>query len=240
MTAINKYGVDMRAHELMRRCPNLQSVTLGHPTSLKPITIRWMASHCKQLRTLSIGALESYPFMLECDFSSLVGLRTIIFTTTPLLCSSLLTLPWTLQELHLVRMETLDTATMIAFFEHHRQRQEQDRDHGRITRLAIERCRRLVDDMTTWIPVHQLNWLSLSGRDIKDDHILAILSMRGDLDTLMLDNTLITTRVLDFVDSFRGGHGDDDDGTAGRCRLRIKELVLTNNINLPLDKQRSL
>jgi hypothetical protein len=96
-----------------------------------------------------------------------------------------------------------------------------------------------VADMTTWIPVQQLNWLSLSGRDIKDEHILALLSMHGDLDTLVLDNTLITTRVLDFLDSFRGGYGDDD-GTEHRCRLGIKELVLTNNINLPLNKQTSI
>lgn len=137
-------------------------------------------------------------------------------------------------------MDSLDTDTMMAFFAHHQQRQEQDRDHGRITRLAIERCRRLVDDMTRWMPLQQLDWLSLSGRDFKDEHILGLLSMRGDLDTLVLDNTLITTSVLDFLDSFRGGFGDEDDGAERRCRLRIQELVLTNNIHLPLDKQQSI
>ncbi|CAO3585985.1 unnamed protein product [Absidia cylindrospora] len=243
LTPINKYGVDMRAHELISRCPNLISVTLGHPTSLKPTTIRWMARHCKRLRMLSIGALESFPFMLECDFSSLVGLTTMTFTTTPLLCSSFLTLPRTLEELHLVLMDTLDTKTMIAFF-HYRQQQQQQQDgemtvHNGITRLEIHRCPRITNDMATWLPMDQLKWLSLSGPDLRDEHLIPVLSMTGTLDTLILENTQITTKVLDFLHTrtTSGGDGDGDGNTGRRCRVQINELYLNKNTNLSVDMQ---
>ncbi|ORZ22204.1 hypothetical protein BCR42DRAFT_405705 [Absidia repens] len=235
MTAINKYGVDMRAHELIQRCPNLQSVTLGHPTSLKPATIQWLARNCKRLRTLSVGALESFPFMLECDFSSLDGLETMVFSTTPLLSSSLLTLPRTLKELHLVRMDTLDTDTMITFFQHHHERQRNESNHECITRLAIHRCPRLLNGMTKWLPLNQLKWLSLSGPDICDDHVIDVLTQRGSLDTLVLDNTQITTKTLDFLNSFTTGNSRTS--AAGQCSLKIKHLHLTKNINVAMDKQ---
>ncbi|KAI8340095.1 hypothetical protein BC941DRAFT_419362 [Chlamydoabsidia padenii] len=168
--------------------------------------------------------------MLECDFSSLLSLNKIIFTTTPLSHSSFFTLPPNLKELRLIQMDTLDTATMVSFFEHGR------RDHNLITRLAINRCPRLLDKITTWLPLHQLEWLFLSGRDIKDQHILAVLTMAGELDTLVLDNTQITTRVLDFMDSLGGGGGDDN-SFVDQCRLHIKQLVMTNNNNIPPHKQ---
>ncbi|KAI8343172.1 hypothetical protein BC941DRAFT_410606 [Chlamydoabsidia padenii] len=213
LTAINKYGVDKRAHDLIQRCPNLRSITLGHQTSLTPATVQWMARHCKKLCTLSIGALESFPFMLECDFSGLTGLNTMIFTGTPLCFSSLMTLPHSLQELHLVRMEALDTHTMLSFFKHRKG----------ITRLAIHRCSQLLDEMTYWLPLNQLKWLSLAGPDVNDDHVINILSMVGDLDTLALDNTQITTKVLDHIIS--------------RSRLQLKTLYLINNYNIARDQQ---
>lgn len=231
MTAINKYGVDMRAHALIKCCPNLQTVTLGHPTSLRPATIQWMARHCKQLRTLSIGALESFPFMMECDFSSLTGLTTMIFTTTPLHSSSLLTLPRSLQELHLVRMDALDTKTMTLFFDHHQEKLGEG--HDCITRLALHRCPQLLDDMTRWLPLHQLKWFSLSGPDVNDGHVMSILSKPGDLDTLVLDNTQVTMKVLDLMVSASKAIGVDKT----RCHLRIKAVLLTKNFNIPRDKQ---
>ena len=59
LTSVNRYGINMRAHKLIKHCPNLLSVTLGHPTSVKPSTILMMARHCKKLHSLQIGGLES-------------------------------------------------------------------------------------------------------------------------------------------------------------------------------------
>ncbi|KAI8092658.1 uncharacterized protein BX664DRAFT_327835 [Halteromyces radiatus] len=223
LTPINKYGVDMRTHELIRHCPNLKSVTLGHPTSLKPTTIRWMARYCKQLETLSVGALESFPFMLECDFSNLNSLKKIVFSTTPLLNSSLLTLPRSLQQLHLIRMDSLDTETMTAFF----QQRQTKRNYEKITHLAIHRCPRLLENMTSWLPLNHLKWLSLSGLDVRDEHVIALLSMPGELDRLELKNTQITTKTLNFLATARSC-----DSAAGQRRLEVKELRLDKNLNL--------
>lgn len=41
----------------------------------------------------------------------------------------------------------------------------------------------------TWLPMDQLEWLSLSGLDIRDEHGIAIFSMTGMLDTLILRKT---------------------------------------------------
>jgi hypothetical protein len=128
-------------------------------------------------------------------------------------------------------MDALDTGTMISFFEHHQDKQGEG--HDSITRLALHRCPQLLDDMTRWLPLHQLKWFSLSGPDVNDDHVMSILSMHGELDTLVLDNTQVTMNLLDRLVSASKTAGVDKT----RCHLQIKTVLLTKNFNIPRDKQ---
>ncbi|CAO3609365.1 unnamed protein product [Cunninghamella blakesleeana] len=194
LTAINKYGIDTKTHHLLRYCPNLLSVTLGHPTSLKPSTIQYLTTHCPKLRYLSVGALESFPFMLECDFSSLKSLTGIHFITTPLSTASFLTLPRTrhLKELHLTKILSLcDHTTLVQFFN----------QHPSIDTLILSQSMTLLlyDHHHPFLPFHQLKTLHISHTPLQDQHLLNILHRKGTLHLFILEKTQISSSLIQTI-----------------------------------------
>ncbi|ORZ10865.1 hypothetical protein BCR42DRAFT_494403 [Absidia repens] len=225
LNPINKYGVDMKA-------------AFGHPTSLKLTTTRRMTSHCKQLRMLSIGALENFPFMLECDFISLVGLTTMnLYHNTAVMlflfdAADGLYSNYTLYEWIRWIQKSWSSTAGAAWG-----------NYTTITQLEIYRCPRIMNDMMTWLPMDQSKWLSLSGHNIRDEHLILALYMTGSLDTLILEISQITTYgYWIFSNTWTTSGGDDVDGdgdgdTGRRCRVQINELYLNMNTNLSVDMQ---
>ncbi|KAI9255216.1 hypothetical protein BDA99DRAFT_562483 [Phascolomyces articulosus] len=188
LTSVNRYGIDMRAHKLIKHCPNLLSVTLGHPTSVKPSTIMMMARHCKKLHSLQIGGLESHPFMLECNFSRLHSLKRVDIHTTPLTGPSLNSLPLGLERVRLVKLDGLEDDDLITFTN---QRKET------LKSLAIIRCIRfkgpIVDVLT---PLIHLEQLELVGETIDDKRMEGLFDLPFTLKSLRLCDTQITEKSV--------------------------------------------
>ncbi|KAI8883389.1 hypothetical protein K501DRAFT_314422 [Backusella circina FSU 941] len=198
LSPVNKYGVDPKAHRLMARCPYIESVCLGHPTTLKTETIKKIAKYNTSLRSLSMGGIESFPFMLECDFSGLLQLEHVTLTTTPLLPASFMTLTNNITSLTLVHVETLTSDTLLAFCQ----------SHSRLRSLVIENCRALAPDLGRVLCqliinrqdnpyyCHKLKNIELTGHCI-DNEIVKTLFFevpKGTrLDRLTLSNTLFTS-----------------------------------------------
>ncbi|KAI8379580.1 uncharacterized protein BYT42DRAFT_569291 [Radiomyces spectabilis] len=193
LTLVNKYGIDMRVSQLIRRCPNIRTMTLGHPTSVQPDTIGLIAKYCRKLHTFNIGGLESWPFMLECDFSGLKQLHTIHFSTTPLMAHSLYTLPTrTLRHVCLEKMDALTVDELRIFL----------KNRPNIETLAILHCRRLTKDLGTVISSKiggTLDQLELAGSQITDDNIRRMFQEQGHLSVLRLHRTWITDATLEAI-----------------------------------------
>jgi hypothetical protein len=198
LTPVNKYGVDPKAHRLMQRCPYIESVCLGHPTTLKSETISKIAKYNTSLRSLSMGGLESFPFMLECDFSGLLQLEHVTLTTTPLLPASFMTLP-NLKSLTLVRVETIKSNMLLAFCQ----------SHPRLRSLVIDNCRALtpglgqvfVKLLTKDSPYycHALKVIGLSGHCIDNltlNTLFFDVPRETRIEKLTLSNTSLTSMDL--------------------------------------------
>ncbi|CAO3631382.1 unnamed protein product [Mucor hiemalis] len=218
LTPVNKYGIDMRAHRLIRCCPNIREMTLGHPTTLKTETIREIAKYNKRLHTLSMGGIESFPFMLECDFAGLQQLQHVTLKTTPLLATSFMTLPKILKSIRLIQMDAITPSELLLFCQ----------GHSKLQSLAIVNCRVMTDNLgealAKLITPHEplacleLQEIELVGQQITDDNLNALFSRvpKGTrLKSLRLYNTSVTKSLFVFA-----GH---------QCNLKINHLDLINN-----------
>lgn len=213
LTSVNRYGVDNRVTRLIRHCSNLKTVALGHPTSVKADTIALMAQHCQKLQTLQIGGLESFPFMLECDFSSLRGLRTIDICSTPLTANALHTLPMEIEHVRFARLDALQFMDVKLFLQAR---------HKSIRTLRIEQCRFLDGPIADMIaPLKRLETLELVGTDIADPIFGGLAELPNlSLHTLRIVNTQITDTVLQGFLTARSRSID---------RPRVRHLELADN-----------
>ncbi|KAI9489444.1 hypothetical protein BDB00DRAFT_612303 [Zychaea mexicana] len=188
LTAVNRYGIDMRAHKLIKHCPNLLSVTLGHPTSVKPSTIMMMARHCKKLHSLQIGGLESHPFMLECNFACLKSLRHVDIHTTPLTGSSLNSLPITLERVRLMKLDSLEDQDLATFVKNRKKS---------LKSLAIIRCVRFKGRISDVLqPLTHLEQLELVGATIDDKRMEGLFDLPFTLKSLRLCDTQISEQTI--------------------------------------------
>ena len=188
LTKVNRYGIDMRAHKLIRHCPNLLSVTLGHPTSVRPSTVRMMAKYCKRLHSLQIGGMESFPFMLECDFSELGSLRSVDIYTTPLTGASLNSLPPNVERVRLTRLDGLEDADLALFMEMRK---------GTLKTLKIDGCARFKGPIADVLrPLEHLERLELVGSTVDDQRMEGVCDLPFKLKSLRLCNTLVTDRTI--------------------------------------------
>ncbi|CDH57085.1 predicted protein [Lichtheimia corymbifera JMRC:FSU:9682] len=192
LSPVNRYGIDMRVHKMIRYCPNLVSLTLGHPSSVKPDTIRLMSKYCKNLRILHMGGLESFPFMLECDFGGLDSLTHVEIQMTPIDGQSLNTLPRTLMDVRLVKLDSLDHQSLVEFTTHRRRS---------LQTLVIDRCtlgsRSQQADIAQVVrPLAQLKRLELSGAQVDDRCLEDLFDIPLELDSFRLTHTHITDSTL--------------------------------------------
>ncbi|KAG2218480.1 hypothetical protein INT45_011661 [Circinella minor] len=223
LTSVNRYGINMRAHKLIKHCPNLVSVTLGHPTSVKPSTILMMARHCKKLHSLQIGGLESHPFMLETNFSSLNSLKHVDINTTPLTSSSLNSLPLTLERIRLIKLESINDQDFITFI---KGREET------LKSLAIIRCLRFKGNIVHLLEtLEHLEQLELVGENINDKTIEGLFDLPFTLKSLRLFDTQITEKTISAL-------------AAGRLKVHYLDIsnnsLLTDEIIKPLLLKRHL
>ncbi|KAI8390219.1 hypothetical protein BD560DRAFT_380294 [Blakeslea trispora] len=195
LTPVNKYGIDMRAHRLFRCCPNIVEMTLGHPTTLKSETIREITKYNTRLHTLSMGGIESFPFMLECDFSGMKRLEHVTLKTTPLLSSSLMTLPAKqLYSIRLIQMDAITPDELLMFCQ----------SHTNIHTIAIANCRGLlVPALGTVLAkltnLLELKKIELEGNQVTDAVLCDLFSQvpKGtQLKQFKLINTHITSNFI--------------------------------------------
>ncbi|KAI9473671.1 MAG: hypothetical protein EXX96DRAFT_578884 [Benjaminiella poitrasii] len=223
LTPVNKYGIDMRAHRLIRCCPNIVEMTLGHPTTLKKETIQEIAIYNTKLHTLSMGGLESFPFMLDCDFSGLSELQHVTLKTTPLLSSSFMTLPHDkLKSIRLIQMDAVKPDELLLFCQH----------HPHLQLLAIENCKALMTDelgkaLATILTPHdsaaclELKQIELVGHQVTDTTLTALFSNvpKGTrLYKLKLCNTSVTPQLINPILQHDSS-----------IQLRVEKLELLNN-----------
>ncbi|CEP14364.1 hypothetical protein [Parasitella parasitica] len=223
LTPVNKYGIDMRASKLVKCCPNIVEMTLGHPTTLKTETIQEITKYNTKLHTLWMGGIDSYPFMLDCDFSGLSQLQHVTLKTTPLLISALMTLPQKkLKSMKLIQMDAITPQELLDFC----------RSHPRLQSLTIVNCRNLFNAELGYTlaklltPHHpaaclELMQIELEGLLINDKQLFDLFNIvpKGTkLKKLKLSDTSITA---DFIKPILC-----DDSTVP---LKVAQIELQNN-----------
>ncbi|KAI8643137.1 hypothetical protein BD408DRAFT_415332 [Parasitella parasitica] len=201
LTPVNKYGIDMRASKLVRCCPNIVEMTLGHPTTLKTETIQEITKYNTELHTLWMGGIDSYPFMLDCDFSGLAQLQHVTLKTTPLLASAFMTLPQrNLKSIKLIQMDAVTPQELLDFC----------KTHPRLQSLTIISCRDLLtaelgNTLSKLLTPHdpaaclELTQIELEGQQISDKTLFEFFNNvpRGTkLKKLKLSDTSLTA---DFI-----------------------------------------
>lgn len=188
--SVNKYGVDIRVRKLIRYCPNIINITFGYSTSVKANTLQMMSKYCQKVQTLQMGGIQSFPFMLDCDFSGMTNLRHLSLTTTPIQSLSLQTLPVSIRQLQLVQMDALNHQELIYFIQH----------HPKLTSLSIQRCKLIhhaFAEIITQLPA--LNELELYGSHINDLSLTGLFHIPMTLNKLTLCYTQITDSTLDAI-----------------------------------------
>lgn len=201
-TAVNRYGIDMRAYKLIACCKNLFTMTLGHPTSLRPNTFRLMAETCKRLQTLHMGGLGDHPFILECDFSGMEALRTVEIYTTALAAESIKTLPRSVEHVRLIQVDTINDDDLKSFL------------NGRsaLQSLVLDDCRFIRGPIAEMIePLTGLKKLVLRGSNIDDDSLQGLDKLPFELDTLRIAYTRVSPAFLETL-------------TAGQLKVRRLEI----------------
>lgn len=199
LTPVNKYGIDMRAQRLMHCCPYIGEMTLGHPTTIKTETIREIAKYNNRLHTLSIGGIESFPFMLDCDFSHLTRLRHVSLTTTPLMTSSFMTLPM-LSSLQLIRMDAMTPEDLLLFCQ----------THQKLQSLAIINCKKLLTNglgevLARLITPHdtayciELRQIELVGHNVTDECLAGLFNKVPKGSRLAMLNLFSTSVTPQFI-----------------------------------------
>lgn len=208
LAPVNKYGVDIRVRKLIRYCPNVVTITLGHITSVKADTLQLMARYCRTVHTLQMGGIQSFPFMFDCDFSGMTGLRNLSLTTTPLQSSSLQTLPTSIRHLQLIQMDALQPNELTSFLER----------HCKLITLSIRRCKHITGNFAQLMKqLPLLKELEVSGPEVNDAALKGLFDIPAVLHTLRVCHTQITDSTLDAL-------------TNGR--LVIHHLNISNNANI--------
>ncbi|KAI9323670.1 hypothetical protein BX666DRAFT_99389 [Dichotomocladium elegans] len=193
LATVNRYGIDTRVNKLIRHCPNLQSISLGHPSTVKPETIRLMAKYCKRLNILHMGGLESFPFLLECDFSGLRCLKEVTINTTPIDGAALNSLPPTIEKVRLVHLDSIDNAAIERFCT----------THPRVQLFSLDQCRYLANEVTRVVAsgkMPALKHLELAGSNVDDTTIESLLNSPSlILDAFRLCNTHVTDATIEAL-----------------------------------------
>lgn len=208
LAPVNKYGVDIRVRKLIKYCPNIVTITLGHITSVKADTLQLMARYCRTVHTLQMGGIQSFPFMFDCDFSGMTGLRSLSLTTTPLESSSLQSLPTSIRHLQLIQMDAIKPTELSNLLER----------HSELITLSIRRCKHITSNFAQlMVQLPLLKELEVHGPEINDTALKGLFDVPGVLHTLRVCHTQITDLTLDAL-------------TNGR--LVIHHLNISNNANV--------
>ncbi|KAI9483080.1 MAG: hypothetical protein EXX96DRAFT_647859 [Benjaminiella poitrasii] len=190
LSPVNKYGVDMRVRRLIRHCPNMVSITFGQATSVKADTLQLMGRHCHNVHTLEMGGIQSFPFMFDCDFSGMMGLRRLSLMTTPLQSNSLDTIPNSILHLQIAHMDALYHDEFVSFLKNH--------DH--LVSLSVRRCRHLNTDFSAFIGhLPKLTALELAGPEVEDKSLKGLFDIPTELHTLKLCHTQISDGTLEAL-----------------------------------------
>ncbi|KAI8981589.1 hypothetical protein BDF20DRAFT_911864 [Mycotypha africana] len=208
LTPVNKYGVDMRVRKLIRYCPNLVSITLGQATSVKADTLQLMGRYCQNVHTLEMGGMISFPFMFDCDFSGMIGLRRLSLLTTPVQSTSLNTIPSSIRHLQIAQLDALQHGEFVTFL----------KQHPRLISLSVKRCRHINSDFAALIlQLPKLSILELIGPEVNDESLKGFFDIPTQLHTLILRQTQITDATLRMF--------------ADGC-LVVQNLDITNNAHV--------
>lgn len=182
--------MDSRVKRLIRSCPNIVSITLGNSTSVKADTLQLMGRYCHNVHTLQMGGMQSFPFMFDCDFSGMLGLRILSLYMTPLQSGSLNTIPNTVQHLQISHMDALQHDEFKKFLQ----------DHSKLKSLSVNRCRHLNKSFASLIgTLPKLDVLELTGPEINDIGLKDMFQSNIQLRTLKLLNTQISDVTLEAL-----------------------------------------
>jgi hypothetical protein len=186
----------------------MANITFGHTTSVKAETFQLMGKYSSSVRNLEIGGIQSFPFMFDCDFSGMISLRKLTLTTTPLQSTSLHTLPASIIDLDLNKMDALRHDELSEFLHH----------HPNIFTLSIRRCRHIHSNFGQLLQqLPNLNELGLYGPEINDLSLQGLFDIPNNLHTLRLCHTQISYKTLEAL-------------TNGR--LVVHHLDISNNANI--------
>lgn len=190
LTPVNKYGVDSRMRKVLAYCPNLDSIALGHTTSVKADTLKLMGKYCSSVHTLQMGSIQSFPFMFDCDFSGMLGLRNLSLSTTPLQSKSLQTLPKSIRHLQLIQMDALEHEELVNFFH----------QHPRLLTLSIRRCKHINSKIAQLIEeLPRLKELELCGHEVNDLALNGCFDIPTTLHSLRICHTQISDTTLETL-----------------------------------------
>ncbi|KAI7878359.1 uncharacterized protein EV154DRAFT_555480 [Mucor mucedo] len=224
LAPVNKYGVDVRVRKLIKYCPNIVTITLGHITSVKADTLQLMARYCRTVHTLQMGGIQSFPFMFDCDFSGMTGLRNLSLTTTPLQTSSLQSLPTSIRHLQLVQMDSIQLAELSDFLGR----------HSKLITLSIRRCKHITNNfaqLMAQLPL--LKELEVYGPEINDSALRGLFDIPAVLHTLRICHTQITDSTLDALTNGRLViHHLNISNNANVTKIGIEQLLRTKQLKL--------
>ncbi|CEP12204.1 hypothetical protein [Parasitella parasitica] len=208
LAPVNKYGVDGRVRKMIKHCPNLTSIRLGHATSVKADTLQLIGRDCHNVQILEMGGMQSFPFMFDCNFSGMLSLESLSLTTTPLQSTSFGTIPSSICHLKIDQMDALEHDEFAEFLKRHQQ----------LVSLSVRRCKHLNRGFAALIghlPV--LNVLELSGPEINDAGLKELFDIPTQLKTLTLCHTQISDTTLEAL--------------AAGC-LKVQHLDIAQNTNV--------
>jgi hypothetical protein len=149
-----------------------------------------MGRYCRNVHTLQMGGMQSFPFMFDCDFSGMLGLRILSLYMTPLQSGSLNTVPKTVQHLQISHMDALQYDEFQEFLQ----------DHSNLASLSVRRCRHLNQRFASLInALPKLDVLELTGPEINDAGLEDMFRTNIQLRTLKLCHTQISDATLEAL-----------------------------------------
>ncbi|KAG2235668.1 hypothetical protein INT48_008544 [Thamnidium elegans] len=204
VTAMRVYT---RVRRLIKYCPNITNIKFGQATSVKTDTLQLLGKYCQSVKTLQLGGIQSFPFMLDCDFSGMSSLSNLSLTATPIQYSSLQTIPASIRHLKLMQMDALYHEDLIQWTQTHRQ----------LTFLSVGRCKHLSQKFVELVAeLPYLTDLELYGTEINDTSLLGLFDIPIVLNTLSICHTQITDTTLQSLSN-------------GRLAIDHLNIIDTNN-----------
>lgn len=205
--SVNKYGVDNRVRRLIKYCPNITNIKFGQAASVKSDTLQLLGKYCQSVKTLQLGGIQSFPFMLDCNFSGMSSLSNLSLAATPIQYSSLKTIPTSICHLKLMQMDALYHQDLMQWTQTHRQ----------LTFLSIGRCKHLTQKFAELVAeLPRLTDLELYGTEINDTSLLGLFDIPITLNTLSICHTQITDTTLQSLSN-------------GRLVINHLNIINTNN-----------